>query len=259
VLLERGKSLDGIYILLPAFLAGFLIVCTHVPLGLEVMKRGIIFIDLALAQIAGLGVIVASLYFHSEENLIITQLMAFLFAISAAYGFMLFEKYTPKLQEAIIGSVYVFSSSLALLLLANHPHGAEEVQNLLSGQLLWISWQQIVMAAIAYILLIPAIFTKKVINRYFFFIFALTITISVQLSGVFFVFASLILPAIGAAFYKNKLVFGYSISIISLIIGLVVSLATDWPTGPILVCILFVIVTLFIIPHFIKLRILESK
>ena len=98
MLLERGESLDGIYILLPAFLAGFLIVSTQVPLGLDVMKRGIIFIDLAVAQIAGLGVIVASLYFHSEENLIITQLMAFLFAISAAYGFMLFEKYTPKPQ-----------------------------------------------------------------------------------------------------------------------------------------------------------------
>ena len=234
-------SLESISIILPAFVAGLLIIATHVPLGLEVLKRGIIFIDLAVAQIAGLGVIVASLYFHSEEYSIITQIMAFIFAISSAYGFKLCEKHLPKLQEAIIGSVYVFASSLALLLLANHPHGAEEVENLLSGQLLWVGWQQIIMTAIAYALLLAVIFNKKLLTKYFYFIFAVAITVSVQLAGVYLVFASLILPAIGASIYANgnKLAFGYGISVLSLIAGLLISLVSDLPTGPVLVCTLF--------------------
>lgn len=240
-------SMDSINIILPAFVAGTLIIATHVPLGLEVIRRGIIFIDLAVAQIAGLGVIVASLYFHSEEYPIITQVMAFVFAISAAYGFRLCERHLPKLQEPIIGSVYVFSSSLALLLLANHPHGAEEVENLLSGQLLWVSWQQIIMTAIAYALLMPAIFKKQLLQKYFYFIFAIAITVAVQLAGVYLVFASLVLPAIGGAIYAkgNRLVFGYAISVCSLVAGLLVSLLTDLPTGPVLVCSLFGSVLLF--------------
>lgn len=234
-------SLESINIIFPAFVAGLLIIATHVPLGLEVLKRGIIFIDLAVAQIAGLGVIVASIYFHVEEYPIVTQVMAFLFAISAAYGFKLCEKHMPKLQEATIGSVYVFASSLALLLLANHPHGSEEIENLLSGQLLWVSWKNILMTAIAYALLLAVIFNKKLLQKYFYFIFAIAITVSVQLAGVYLVFASLILPAIGAAIYakSNRLVFGYVVSTCSLVAGLLFSLAMDLPTGPMLVCTLF--------------------
>jgi len=234
-------NLDGVIIILPAFVAGLLIIATHVPLGLEVLKRGIIFIDLAVAQVAGLGVIVAGLYFHSEEYPIVTQIMAFIFAISAAYGFKLCEKHMPKLQEAIIGSAYVFASSLALLLMANHPHGAEEVENLLSGQLLWASWSQIVLTAIIYALLWIVIFNKDLLHKYFYFIFAIAITMSVQLAGVYLVFASLILPAIGAVIYEkgNKIMFGYVVSTVSLIVGLVVSLLSDLPTGPALVCVLF--------------------
>jgi zinc/manganese transport system permease protein len=241
-------SLDSINIILPAFVAGLLIIATHVPLGLEVLKRGILFIDLAVAQIAGLGVIVASIYFHSDEYPIITQVMAFLFAISAAYGFRFCEKHLPKLQEAIIGSVYVFSSSLALLLLANHPHGAEEVENLLSGQLLWASWQQIIITAIAYALLLAVIFNKRLLTKYFYFIFAIAITVSVQLAGVYLVFASLILPAIGAEIYAKgtKVIFGYAVSVLSLIVGLIISLFGDLPTGPVLVCTLFCFVITFI-------------
>lgn len=240
-------NLESINIILPAFVAGLLIIATHVPLGLEVMKRGIIFIDLAVAQIAGLGVIVASLYFHSEEYPATTQIMAFIFAISAAYGFRMCEKHLPKLQEPIIGSLYVFSSSLALLLLANHPHGAEEVENLLSGQLLWVSWQKILITAIVYALLLTAIFRKHLLQRYFYFIFAIAITVSVQLAGVYLVFASLILPAIGAAIYAkgSKIVFGYTISVLSLIFGLIISLISDLPTGPVLVCMLFIMIGVF--------------
>jgi zinc/manganese transport system permease protein len=239
-------SLEAISIILPAFCAGLLIIATHVPLGIEVMKRGIIFIDLAVAQIAGLGVIVATLFFHVEEYPFITQIMAFIFAISSAYGFKLCEKYLPDVQEAIIGSVYVFASSAALLLLANHPHGAEEVENLLSGQLLWVSWKNIVTSMLVYGLLCLLIFKKNILKKYFYFIFAIAITVSVQLAGVYLVFASLILPAIFVTIggIKSKVLIGYIVSVLSLIMGLVISLVTDFPTGPVLVCVLFLLTTL---------------
>jgi len=238
-------GIESLQIIFPAFVAGLLIIATHVPLGIEVLKRGIIFIDLAVAQIAGLGVIVACLYFHGEEHIFLTQIMAFIFAISSAYGFKLCEKHLPKLQEPIIGSIYVFASSLALLMLANHPHGAEEVQNLLSGQLLWVTWQQIGITALIYTLLLYVILKNNLLKRYFYIIFAIAITISVQLVGVYLVFASLILPALATAIIKNKnkLIPAYAIAVISLICGLLLSVIADLPTGPTLVCVLFIIST----------------
>ena len=231
--------MENLNILLPAFVAGLLVASTHVPLGLEVLRRGIIFIDLAVAQIAGLGVVITKIAFHEDHNLI-TQLLAFLFALSAAYGFILTEKYLPKLQEAIIGSSFIVASSLALLLLANHPHGGEEVEAMLAGQILWVSWQQIIITAIVYIPLLVLWFTNRINQHYFYFIFAIAITISVQLVGVYLVFANLILPALGAVRYPQKLKAGYAIAFFALLLGLCLSLFTDLPTGPMLVCTLVI-------------------
>ncbi len=233
-------TIDSFMIMLPAFIAGLLIITTHVPLGTEVLKRGIIFIDLAIAQIAGLGVITATLYFHTQHLPFITQLVAFGFACCAAFGFKLCETYFPKLQEAIIGSTYVFASSMALLILANHSHGLEEVETLLAGQLLWVSWQNIIATTIIYLGLLIVIANKTLLTRHFHLVFALTITISVQLAGVFFVFASLILPALAAALcHKNSTpIFAYCLAFMSLLLGLIISLITDLPTGPTLVCTL---------------------
>lgn len=230
-------SIDTLTILLPAFVTGLLVFATHVPLGIEVLKRGIIFIDLAIAQIAALGVIVAGLVMH-EAPLYMEQSLALIFALLGAWFFQYIEKRLPEQQEAIIGASFIVASSLAILLVANNPHGGEEIEAMLAGQILWVSWQQIIIAAALYTLVLMLWFKGRG-TQWFYYLFAITVTVSVQLVGVYLVFASLILPALGTLYCKHKrLPKAYILSSLSLIIGLLISSFTDFPTGSVLVCVL---------------------
>src|SRR5687768_15345298 len=121
----------------PALVAGLLIALVHAPLGLEVLRRNIIFIDLAIAQIAGLGVIIASVVWDEPAWWVI-QCAALSFALLSALAFRFVEQRLPQQQEAIIGCSFVLAASLALLLLSDRPHGGEEIQHLLSGQILFV-------------------------------------------------------------------------------------------------------------------------
>jgi zinc/manganese transport system permease protein len=238
--------MEYITLLLPAVIAGLLVIFTHVPLGMQVLKRGIIFIDLAIAQIAALGVIIANVGLHMELHE--SQLIGCFLAIFASIGFMLCERFFTQFQEAIIGSVYVLASCISILILSHHPHGNETANTLLSGQLLWVSWKDIYITIAIYGLLALTLLNSFIRKNGFYIIFAITITLSVQLAGVYLVFATLILPAIGAALYKGnrKLTFAYSCAIIALITGLSLSVKTDLPTGPMLVCVLFATVWLMV-------------
>ncbi|MFT6072324.1 MAG: zinc/manganese transport system permease protein [Alphaproteobacteria bacterium] len=229
-----------ISIIAPALVAGLMIAITHAPLGIEVLKRGVIFIDLAVAQIAGLGLITAATFFH-EPSFLIKQGMALLFAFMAGLFFRRIEITMPKYQEAIIGVSFVLSASLAILLLANHPHGSEEIQHLLSGQILFVSWHDVIWHAPIYALILGLWFLKPCIKSGirsgigFYFIFAVAITSSVQLVGVYIVFASLILPALATINSKNPHRTAWICGILSVIIGMVLAALTNLPAGPILV------------------------
>ena len=173
-------TLDTLHIVFPAIIVAILITATHVPLGQEVLKRGIIFIDLAIAQIAGLGVVISKLYlteyFAEYYHIYIIQITALLFALIAAYIFMVCEKKVTNLHEAIIGSSYIFSSSLALLILSNNSHGGEEIQDMLAGQILWVNFSQIIVTTIIYgVTLIIWFLSKEIRSKYFYFIFAISI------------------------------------------------------------------------------------
>src|SRR5262249_42287963 len=123
-------------ILWPAFIAGLLVTATHVPLGMQVLSRGIVFIDLAVAQIAGLGVILA----HSlgwEPTGAPVQVAALSAALACAMLLTWTERRWPEVQEAIIGVVFVLGSSAAILLLAHDPRGGEDLKGPLGGQMLW--------------------------------------------------------------------------------------------------------------------------
>lgn len=224
-----------IEILLPALLAAMMIAATHVPLGLEVLKRGIIFIDLAMAQLAGVGVVIASLIW--PENKIMVQICALGCALIGASVFSLTERHAKKYQEAIIGVSFVIAASLTLLLLANDPHGGETVEHLLSGQILFVTFHHLAFHAVVYAGVLISWFSgwAKKSSFIFYGLFAMAITSSVQLVGVYLVFASLILPALGAAPYKQKLPIAYMIAATGLIGGMVLSYAGDLPSGPFLV------------------------
>lgn len=221
----------------PALAAGLLVASTHVPLGREVLRRGIIFLDLAVAQIAGLGVVAASVLFGWDG--IGEQVVAFVCALLAALGFSYIEKKGQTMQEAFIGCSFVIAASLAILVFAGDPHGGEEISNLMAGQILWVRWPHIGFVAFVYAPVLAALlFFPALAQRYFYLLFAACITMSVQMVGVYLVFASLILPAMGASGFPGGrgLLTGYGIAFAAVAGGLVVSVLTDLPSGPVVVC-----------------------
>lgn len=224
-------------ILAPAFIAGLLVTFTHVPLGQRVLQRGIIFLDLAIAQVAGLGLIIAY-SFDWQPGGWQVQLIAMTAAIVGVIILNYTDQRWPKIQEALIGSLFVLASSGSILLLATNPHGGEQLKELLVGQILWAGYDQLIPAAILYaiILAIWFKFSERTNSLQFYLLFALTITASVQLVGIYLVFASLILPALATRSLKNHAVFlGYIISATGYLLGLVLAALLDLPAGAMIV------------------------
>ena len=136
-------------ILLPAFVAGLLVTATHVPLGMQVLARGIVFIDLAIAQIAGCGVLLADqLGFEAEGAAV--QVAALAAALGGALLLTWTERIWPDVQEAVIGVVFVLGATGSVLLLASNVHGSEHLRDLLVGQILWAQPARLVWAAAVY-------------------------------------------------------------------------------------------------------------
>ncbi len=220
----------------PAVAAGLMIALTHAPLGIEVLRRGIIFIDLAVAQIAGLGLVVGNMFIHDPSPWLI-QFMALGCAVAAGLFFRKVETAMPERQEAIIGCTFVLAASLALLLLADHPHGGDEVKHLLSGQMLFVTWADIAKHAPIYALILLAWFSRpKVRNNIgFYLLFALAITSSVQLVGVYVVFASLILPALAAVRVRQPHLVAWLCGVVAVLSGIAFAAVFDMPAGPVII------------------------
>lgn len=221
-------------ILWPALAAGLLVTATHVPLGAQVLRRGIVFIDLAIAQIAGLGVIVAA-WLGMEPQGWVTQACALTAALAGALLLTWTEKHWPEVQEAIIGVSFVLAASAALLLVASNPHGAEYLTDLLVGQILWVSPGRIALVALAYAVLLGIwfVYGERLGRIGFYVLFACTVTISVQLVGLYLVFTTLIVPALAVRrFRRNRLAIGYALSAAGYVLGLILSTLSDLPSGP---------------------------
>ncbi|MBU1403858.1 MAG: metal ABC transporter permease [Proteobacteria bacterium] len=229
-------SAEMLEIVGPALAAGLIIALTHAPLGIEVMKRGIIFIDLAIAQVAGLGLVAAALYLH-EPAWWVAQSAALGCALLAAFFFRWIEHKCPEQQEAIIGSSFVLAASMALLLLADHPHGGEKIQHLLSGQILFVTWRDVLVHSPIYIMILACWFIVPTVRSGlgFYLLFALAITSSVQLAGVYVVFSSLILPALASEKAKRQVLTAWSVGIVSVLAGVVFAAVLDLPAGPVVV------------------------
>ena len=226
----------GLGILLPAFVAGLLVSATHVPLGMQVLARGIVFIDLAVAQCAGLGVIVAD-SIGLEPRGAEVQLAALMAAIIAALAMTWTERRWPDLQEAIIGMVFVLAASGSVLLLAGNPRGGEHLRDLLVGQILWASAAWLPWVAVIYGVVLALWFGagergERLGRTGFYALFALTVTISVQLVGLYLVFATLIIPALATrALPRLRLTAAYAIAGLGYASGLLISGWSDLPPG----------------------------
>ncbi len=224
-------------ILIPALLAGLLVTATHVPLGIQVLSRGIVFIDLAIAQIAGLGIMFADLFGWEPQGWA-AQGVAMAAAISGALVLTWAEKHWPDVQEATIGVSFVLAASAAILLLAGNPHGGEHLKDLLVGQILWVNLSTLLPVLIVYAVILALWFglRERLGRAGFYVLFACTVTISVQLVGVYLVFAGLIIPALATRkFASRRLIAAYATSAVGYALGLVLSSLFDLPSGAVIV------------------------
>jgi len=225
-------------ILGPAFLAGLLVLATHVPLGQQVLKRGIVFIDLAVAQIAALGVIAADAMGWEPQGIKV-QIAAVCAALLGALLLTWTEKKWPEVQEALIGVFFVLAASAGILLLANNPHGGEHLKDLLAGQILWVSMSQLIPVSLLTLLILFVWFglKDKLGRAGFYGLFALAVTASVQMVGIYLVFSSLIIPALAVRNWPEprKMLGAYFIGAIAYVLGLALSAIFDLPSGAVIV------------------------
>lgn len=230
-------------ILLPAFLAGLLVLATHIPLGIKVLERGVIFADLAVAQIAGLGVIIAGLLDLTEKPVLV-QLIAAASALLGAGLLTWIERRLPEVKEACIGLTFVLAASLGILLMSRDAHSGEHLKDLLVGQILWVSNTQLIATAVlsAVLLLIWHFMRERIKHIGFYALFALAVTASVQLVGIYLVFTSLIVPALASyRCQRNRLLYASMVGIAGYALGLLLSGWFDLPAGAIIVWVMAVL------------------
>jgi zinc/manganese transport system permease protein len=220
-------------ILLPAFIAGLLVLATHIPFGMKILERGVIFADLAVAQIAGMGVIFAALLDLTEKPLAV-QLIAATSALCGAALLAWIEKRMAEVKEACIGLTFILAASGGILLMSRDVHAGEHLKDLLVGQILWVSTNQLIATAILTVVLLALWQWGKTRVHYlgFYALFALAVTASVQLVGVYLVFASLIVPALATWRIKQRRsIVAFAIGIAGYAIGLLLSAWLDLPSG----------------------------
>jgi len=243
-------------VMLIPIIACLLLAGIHGYLGIHIVSRQVIFVDLAMAQIAALGAAVAML-FHFEFSSNFTYFFSLSFTMLGAVilaGTHFRNSRIP--QEAVIGVVYVVSAAAVILVLDKAPHGGEMVKDLLAGRILWISKTEILTEFIVYSLagIILALASSRIhllsqnrglaVQRgmkvfwwdlLFYCLFGIVVTISVRLAGVLLVFSFLVVPALISFLFvdsfKNRILLAWLISAAVAIISCIWSFFTDWPTG----------------------------
>ena len=221
-------------ILLPAFIAGLLVLATHIPLGMKVLARGVIFADLAVAQIAGLGVVIAALLDLTGQPLLVQTIAAAASALCGAALLAWIEQRLPEVKEACIGLTFVLAASGGILLMSHDVHAGEHLKDLLVGQILWVSTNQLIATALLTGVLLALWQWSRIKTHYlgFYALFALAVTASVQLVGVYLVFASLIVPALATYRISHRRThYAFAIGIAGYAVGLLLSAWFDLPSG----------------------------
>ena len=262
--------MEGLIFMLPPFAACLTLIGIHGYFGIHVLKRGIIFIDIAMAQIAALGVTFAFIFKIDPESSW-TYLLSLIFVLIAAYIFSTLRCKNPKICiEAIIGISYAVATTAAVILIDKAAGSDEHVKDMIIGSILWVKWADIIKSFVVYAIIgfIHYYFRDKFIPlsenyeqaiqkgvkvRLWDFIFYLTLGIvvmhSVRIGGILIVFSFLIIPSSISALFSNKwfprILSGWIIGTIVSIIGLYLSWKFDVPSGPAVVLFLglFLVIT----------------
>lgn len=244
---------EAIALLLPPFCIAVVLVGIHTALGLHVLRRNIIFVDLALAQIAALGATVAFMLGHAV-NSAGSYAYSLLFTLIAAMVLASTRAWSGRIpQEALIGVIYVVAAAAAFLLVDKAPQGTEHIKQLLTGNILTSGLDELAVVAPVYALIGAALWLAR--GRlarpgsgasgwwwdfFFYACFGVVVTSSVALAGVLLVFVFLIIPAaIGLLFADGArtLLIGWAVGVAASAVGLALSYVWELPTGSTLVCV----------------------
>ncbi|HEX7560049.1 MAG TPA: metal ABC transporter permease, partial [Usitatibacter sp.] len=235
------------FLALPA-LACAALVAIHAYFGLQVLERNVIFVDLALAQVAALGATAAFLLGHPPQGLA-AHAYALGFTVAAAALLASTRAWSGRIpQEAQIGVVYVVAAAAALLLVDRAPQGAEHIRQILTGNILTVGWSELAWAialyaavGLAYPRIARVLKPSGWISEFAFYAaFGVVVTSSVALAGVLLVFAFLIIPAaigvLHATRFASQLAIAWIAGTAAAFVGLAISYASDLSTGATLVC-----------------------
>jgi zinc/manganese transport system permease protein len=247
--------------------------------GIHVIEREVIFVDLALAQVAAFGAIIG-LIFHLDLHTPASYLfsLSFTFVGAVVFTFTRLRKSSVP-QEAIIGIVYAVTAAAAILVLDKIPSETEQIKHMMVGNILFVKWPDIL--KLLFISIIVAIFhfifrkkfflishdpdeaendkiSLKFWDLLFYISFGIVITSSVEMAGVLLVFSFLIIPAVCSMFlfssFKKRLWAGWFLGLVTSIAGLYLSASADFPTGPAIVCSFGVLLILIIIVKFVFIK-----
>src|SRR5260221_637615 len=235
------------FLALPA-LACTALVAIHAYFGLHVLRRNVIFVDLALAQVAALGATAAFLLGHAPQGLA-AHVYALAFTLVAAALLASTRAWSARVpQEAQIGVIYVVAAAAALLLVDRAPQGAEHIRQILTGNILTVGWEELRWAiplyaavGVGYRFLARRLDGRGWLSEFLFYAaFGVVVTSSVGLAGVLLVFAFLIIPAaigvLHADEFPRQLAIAWVAGVATALVGLGVSYAGDFSTGATLVC-----------------------
>jgi zinc/manganese transport system permease protein len=251
--------MDALHFLAAPFVMCLILAGIHCYLGLHVLARGVIFVDLSLAQVAAFGATLAILLgfdHHSPATYFISLASTFV----AAALFALARRHEKLFsQEAIIGIVYALASASVVLIVDRVAHGAEHIKDLLVGQVLWVTWHDVAKTAAIYgaVSTVHYVFRKPLIaasfkgvdkahegrtafwDFMFYALFGVVITSSVSMAGVLQVFAYLIVPSVVSTLFftsiRARLLFGWALGLVLSLVGMALSYRWDMPAGAFIV------------------------
>lgn len=241
--------MEALNFLVWPFLACLLLILIHAWFGIHILQRGIIFVDLALAQFIGVG-IALSFVVGEERGLLLSLVFAFIGSAILALS----KKVAHHVNiEAFIGVLYIFSYSAAILVLDKSPHGMEEFKAIMNGNILWVTPEEILSTAAVYgtVGLLHFLLRKRfyaltfegkgsfLLELLFFTSFAVVLVKSVRMAGILQVFSFLVIPAlIGRLFFREPsrvLMTGWLVGVLVSMGGIFLSFKLDIPTAPVIV------------------------
>lgn len=216
---------------LQSLLLSVVLVGIHAYFGREIVKRGIIFTDIAVAQFSGIGIALSLLFFHGE----FTYLLSLIFALFSSLLIAISQR-LKEYTEAFIGLLYALGFSLVVLLLSFSPYGLEEFKKITAGDILFVERQEIIKTAIIYTFIGILLYLKKYLKGFlqevsFFILFPLTLASSVKLVGVLVVFSLLVSPALVSLLFNRGLLFSWLLGSLVNLFAISVSFYFDLPTG----------------------------